>query len=386
MGHKTFFHFRRIYWRVLSKLRAVNFLYLPLWILKGREISTKETLGIIYVGSELNKNYLITLACGSYCEESYLGKKWFWQISKIRKQRGSECSLLIIEIFQPLCILFGKKNCFPIPLWVIGEVDISDSNLEIFKNKSLKSDLRRIRKHRLDFEVTNDLRQLHHFYHNMYLPYITSAHGSRAFIMNYDYLVHEFKKCDLLLTIKAKEYISGLLIHYSRKGARLWAAGIKDGNLDYVNDGGMGALYYFSYLYLKQKGYKKVNFGASRAFLTDGVLQYKRKWRQKIVDADTLSFLVKPLLSTPGLKGFFLNNPFIYTDKNKFKGAVFVTNDQLSSKEDLEKICKSYYLPGISEIFVYRFQENDGETVVTIPAEFSGTITSCSAESVLKYQ
>lgn len=374
--------FRCIFLPFKLMFRLVNVLRCDLWLIKGEEITSKQKLAIIYAGSEKNKNFLIALAFDAYYKENYIGKIWLWAIFKTVKKKYPECSLMVTEVPNVFRILFEKKKCFYIPCWILGEVDISVDTSSLIKNRSLKSDISRIRRNKLHLELTNELPKLHNFYYNMYLPYITKAHGNRAIIMKYDYMKKEFINCDLLLIKKEKEYIAGSLLAYTKNEARLWSLGVKDGNSDYVKDGAIGATYYFAVHHLKAKGYKRVNLGASRAFLNDGVLQYKKKWGIQIVDRSKKSFLIKPLSKTEGIKGFFLNNPFIYIDKKGFNGAIFVETDQSFSKTDFEQIYKDYYLPGISKLFIYQFGEGNSRMREIVPPEFSDRMTICSAESV----
>jgi len=378
--HKTPFYLRLIFWPIEKVFWFVNVLKLNLWIITGEEISSKQELAIIYAGIEENKHLMIKLAFNNSYRENYLGKIWLWKIPQKVKEKGHDCSLIITEIPWSFRLLFAKKKCFYIPCWIDGEVDTSSP----IKSDSLKTDMRRIRKNKLQFEVTNALNQLHNFYYNMHLPYVTTTFGKGASIFNYDYIKSEFGKRgrynDLLLIKKEEEYIAGILLGYTKNGIYLHDIGVKDGKFDYVKEGVLGALNYFPIIYSKEKGYKRVNFGLSRAFLKDGVLQFKKKRGMQIVDTSKKYFLIKILSKTAGVKGFFLNNPFIYMDKEKFNGAIFMGNDQSLSQEDFKRIYKDYYIKGISKLFIYRFGKIDSKMQKTVPVEFSDKITICSAE------
>ena len=336
------------------------------WIITGEEIANKQQLAIIYTGSKERKNYLIQLAFGSSYRENYVGKTW----------------LMVTEVPKVFRILFERKKCFYIPCWISGEVDISVDIYSFTKNRSLKSDMCRIRKNKLQFELTNDLPQFHNFYYNMYLPYITRAHGSRAVIMKYAYMEKEFRNCTLLLIKKEKAYIAGILLVYGKNSVRLWTLGVRDGSFDYVKDGAIGALFYFAVHYLQEKGYERVHFGLSRAFLKDGVLKYKNKWNQKIIGTAGMGFLMKPLLRTTGVKGFLLNNPFLFMDKKRLNGAIFVEIDEPLSEKDFGKIYKDYSLTGMNKLYVYRFGDGNSKVQENVPPEFFNRITVCSAESL----
>jgi hypothetical protein len=217
----------------------------------------------------------------------------------------------------------------------------------------------------------------------MYIPYITKVFGKKSEIESYAFMKREFRKGgNLLLVKKEKEYIAGILHRYKKNRTKLLILGIKDGDSNYIKDGAIGALYYFSFCYSVEKGYTKIHFGGSRPFLKDGVLRYKKKWNQKIFDEGRMGFLIKPLSITEGLKGFFLNNPLIYEDKTDLNGAIFVAGDQSFSKEDFENIYKDYYVRGLTKLVIYKFGVTDRRMQSLVPQEFADRIIMRSAESI----
>ena len=149
-------------------VRLFNILRLNLWIITGNEISSGRELAILYAGHELGRNYLIKLAFGSSYRENYIGKKWLWKIPEIAKEDNKGCSLIVTEVPDRLRTLFERMSCMYIPFWIFGNVNISP---HIIKD-SVKTDIRRIRKNKLHYEVTNKLSELHDFYYNMYIPII----------------------------------------------------------------------------------------------------------------------------------------------------------------------------------------------------------------------
>ena len=387
------------YHKILSCLRWIfspfrrigtlfNILKPNVWIISGDEISSREKLVIIYAGREKDKNFLVKLAFDEAFEEKYMGKVWLWKIHEIAKGDSYDCSLMIVEVPRFFRSLLGKRNCFYIPSWVTGGIDISVDNPSLFKqrNTSLKSDLSKIRRNKLRFEVTKDLSRLHDFYCNMYRPYVNKAHGDSAVEMSYEYVKSKFTRSDLindLLLIKqGDEYRAGVLLSSRGDWARLWFLGVKDGNLNYVRDGAIGALFYFSIQYLSENNVTRIDFGASRPFLKDGVLRFKRKWNQRISREKRMVFLFKPLSLTGGVKGFFLNNPFIYEERTGLNGAIFVANDQSLSKSDFTRIYKDFYLNGLSKLVIYQFGRTDREMLTIVPSELSEKITVRSAESI----
>ena len=256
-------------------------------------------------------------------------------------------------------------------------MDINCSAPSSSKNSSLDSDIRRIRSNNLTCELSNEERDCHMFYHHMYVPYISKTHRNEAVLISYANMSSKFKKCDLLFIKKDGECIAGILLAYSKRGARLWALGIKDGNRDYVHNGAIGALFYYSIEYLRGRGHRNVNLGASRPFLNDGILQFKNKWTPKSFKAGNWGFLIETSSENPAARNFLLSNPFVFMDGTRFNGALFVNSSELSSPDNWERIHRKYYLSGMHKLIVYAFSDGVNTRLKDVPKRFSDEITVC---------
>ncbi len=378
---------RWFFWPVRLAVKLIDISRLDLWVLSGEEITSHQELSIVYAGTKINKNYFTKMAYDNSFSENYLGRVWIWKIFKVVKEKGHNCSLMVVAVDRPLCTLFRKRACFDIPFWVTNLTDISGDSSLITKNKSIKSTINKIRKNNLFFEITQDRSQFDNFYYNMYRPYVTQRHGDGAIITEYDYVNNEFRNGELLLIKKENEYeyVAGALLVYKKKQPRPVYLGVKDGNFDYVKEGAVGAIFYFAICRFKEKGYEQVDFGGSRAFLKDGVLRYKRRWGvSQIASRHGGIFFVEPLTNTPGLKAFFINNPFIFMDKSKISGAVFVDSAHSFSQKELEKTSKKYYFNGMSKLSIYQFGENSARTQKILSLQSSDRIILHSAERLFK--
>jgi len=387
---------KAIYWKMPAPLRwplfpvkiiikLMGIVRPDMWIMTGNETSSGRELGVIYAGLEINKNYIRMLTFGDSFREQHLGRKWLWAAHKLHDKQGHDCSLLVVETPHCSARLSMRLNYLYIPGWVTGEIDIAKEHSPIFRsrNKSLQSDIRRIKKNNLHFELTRNLLQLHNFYHTMYVPYTTRSHGDRSKIMTYGYIKAEFKKrglfTDLMLIKEGEECIAGILFRCAKDQAKLSTLGVKDGNQDYVEHGAVGAVFYFAIQYLLDKGFTKIDLGGSRAFLKDGVLRYKRKWHQKVSSKKGHAFLLRVLSQTPGLRGFLQNNPFIYKNAAGLEGAVFVDGDRPLARQDFEDIHKRFYVEGLSKLVIYQFSDG-AEAAGPVPAEFAGKMIIAPAE------
>jgi len=378
---------RWLFWPVKLAFRFINICRFDLWILSGEEITSHQKLSIVYAGMEVHRNYFTKIAYDNSFSENYLGRVWIWKIFKVVKEKGYACSLMVVAVHIPLCTLFRNRTYFDIPFWVSSLTNISVDSCLLTKSKSVKADIRKIKNNKLSFMITRDRSQFDNFYYNMYRPYIAWRHGDAAIIVEHDYMKNWFKNSELLLIKKENEYIAGVLLVYEKKHGRLVYMGVKDGNFDYVEDGAVGAIFYFAIRRFREKGYKQAHFGGARAFLKDGVLGFKRRRGASQISCSSRSggiFFVEPLTNTPGLEGFPINNPFIFLDKGKINGAVFVNSDYSFSQQTLKKMYKNYYFDGMFRLLIYQFGENSYEIEKILPLEFSEKIRLCSAERLFE--
>ena len=343
------FSYLKNLYRILLELITPN-----AWILEGNERSTNKPLKILYIGSKRDKYYMTSTIFNNTCNEAYLGRKSFLKLCYILHKNKYRCSLIIIEGTFIDRYLYRSIKDFFIPFWVDS---ITDLPLTITKS-SAKYDMRKIRKNNLEYIVTSDTEMLHDFYYNMHRAMIRARYQIGAYEETYDDIIEKMEKAcwDLLLIKKKNVFLSGVIIERSGRIPKLWKNGIRD--INYWKDGAMAATYVFSSNYLWKKGYKKVSLGLIRSFLNDGLLQYKRKWNITLKVASKRGYILKPLIISDGVKAFFLNNPFIYIEKNKLYGAVFINEDEDYYEENYREFQKKYHIKGLSELNVFIIREN----------------------------
>ncbi|KPK99054.1 MAG: hypothetical protein AMJ95_01165 [Omnitrophica WOR_2 bacterium SM23_72] len=356
------------------------------WLLKGKEQKSQEDLTVLYAGSKYGKNYFCKIIYNRHYQESFLGKKWFWDLFRLNIRVNNNCSLIILESFYFFYKLFQKDNDFVIPSWVSTIIDTSCIQPRFLKNKSLKNDIRRINKNRLSFQLTHESFQFNNFYYNIYKPYIEKVHKDNAIIDDYYYMKKKFNNNYILALIKKENtFIGGNLISCNGKQGKIWHIGVKDGNIDYVKKGVVQAMFYFSSIWLKDRGCKSINLGLCRPFLNDGVLRFKKKWSPAISYKKWLEkiFLFKFIDNTPGLQNFLINNPFIFIKNNSLTGAIFIANGSALSKQNLNRIYKFYYFNGLAKLYLYQFQRDINKQLI-IPDYFFDKIKFCSTEDLFK--
>lgn len=339
--------------RLREKLRKLR---LHVWLLEGKEKHSGSELAILYAGHLLNKNYIAHLAFGDNYHESHLGKAWIWSVAGIARS-NPVVALVVTETEENYFKRFGRRDDFYIPCWIDGEIEFSRFNDLMKHSENIKSDLRKIRKKDYRYEISRDQDKFDLFYHAMYRPYILKAHGNRAALMSYEAMMSKAGITELLLIKRGNDYIAGENLLYEDKGVRAWSLGVIDGGNKHVKDGVIGALYYYKINYLSNRGYDRYNAGASRAFLKDGVLQYKRKWGLRLMQPRPGGWWLRYDPLVPGANAFMQENPFIISKGGALHGCVFQSAGGLADRDELSAVRAKYDISGLEDLSMHEVQD-----------------------------
>jgi hypothetical protein len=269
-----------------------------IWIVSGEEQSSHLPLSVcIYVATNENRVYLQNLIFGSSFEARFAGRTWLWNVFKKTPKDAGDCSVIIADVHERHLKLAGARAGVVIPTWVRGYVDLPRGR-EVMNRDSVKDIQRRIRRLGYEYEVTRDLKSFEYFHQNMYLPYSKGRYGDGAVMMTKEVIRADFDKGELILIKKQGEYISGVLLTYDGEIAKMPYLGVRDGSWELVSEGAISSGYEFALQHLESIGCRKLILGQSRPFLKDGVLQFKKKYGHKIMEADIHKFLTKIVWDT----------------------------------------------------------------------------------------
>ncbi len=330
--------------------RFARCLRLDMWSVKGQERTSCLPLSAVVALPREEKTHLLGLMFTGPNQERHLGRVWSWRIRKVAQEAGGH-SLVVTTVEKPQYNLKTRQGWLVIPNWVRGDIKVPFERKP--RSTAIQSDLKKIRDHKLEFEITRDPRHIEDFYREMHVPYMANVYGDAAFIEPYEDLQSELQQCELLLVKKDGECISGVLIAFSDGGARLWLLGVRNGDRGYLKMGAIAAIYHFGLGYLHERGYSNVDLGWSRPFLKDGALRYKKKLGMQITDAHGKGMALQVLSLDEATRSFLQNNPFIVQDEHGLGGAVFVDEEAAITEEDLQRLEKDYLQPGLGRIVLY---------------------------------
>jgi hypothetical protein len=213
----------------------------------------------------------------------------------------------------------------------------------------------------------------------MYLPYIEQVYGDRAFLMSYQEMQAAIARCELFLVTQDGEDIAGgILVYDGTDLVHGWSLGVKDGDHRWVRQGALAAFEHLQTGYLLEKGFARLHRGGSRPFLKDGALCFKKNRGMTITDRTTQSFIVLPRHDCDGVHAFLQENPFIYEDGGRLKGAIFESGTTLSA-DDAARLFHELYVPGLDGLTLFRLRESDaGDLAVCTTGRIDSSGTLCA--------
>ena len=340
--------------RVVRYLRARLDIYRPnVWVLEGTERWSGECLKVVVTGQLEHRNFLANLVFGGPWAEITRRRMWLWNIFRLANRRGTDYGLVMVDTAVPSCRAYEKYGWFLVPAWIRTEVDLMTAAEQIKRSTSIKSDLSKIRKNRFEFEIRTGEDEFEHFYHETYIPYARNVYGDMAFLDTYEDMKNKVGICEFLVITQDTGQIAEQMLLYEDGGIRAYALGIKGANREYVKQGALAAVYYFSILYATRKGHKKLHLGGARPFVKDGVLQYKKKWGARIVGNTSRWFVFKVVHESVATRAFLAKNPFVYESDGKLVGAVFIDDGTFCSNEEVKRIERDYHDLGLGSVRIF---------------------------------
>ncbi|RLF50558.1 MAG: hypothetical protein DRN24_06345, partial [Thermoplasmata archaeon] len=294
----------------------------PIYIVTGKKKNNHVTSKILYIGDNSSLEYLNEIIFSGETKKQFIDEILIWSFQKKIKKLSPSVDAIFIKTDRFFSNFLEKKGFIVVPEWIemVMEKNLSS---DVFLNrvkKSARDDIRKVRNYKYTYEISTDIKDFENFYHDIYLPFIIQRQKKKIIPEAVDY--HEirsiFERGQLLLVKKQDEIISGSIIHTFGKTAFFTYAGVKT-KPDYLKKAAGSALYYFFIRWAMKQGFDTLKFGGARAFLKDGLFQYKRKWGLKCkVSNDMFGvFAFKACENkTQWVNDFIEKNPVICFEKN----------------------------------------------------------------------
>jgi hypothetical protein len=178
--------------------------------------------------------------------------------------------------------------------------------------KYFKWMLKKARDEQFACEMIRDPAWFDRFYDEMYYPYALSKFGEQAIVHVREKVRKAFFQGAVAIVRRGEDAIAGEVVLNDGKTLAIRHFGAAQNSRDAFRDGAAFALDYFVVELAHSKGYEYVDFGHSRAFLSDGILRYKLNWHMEVRDDDDAIgvFAIATPGSTPAATEFLAANPF----------------------------------------------------------------------------
>jgi hypothetical protein len=334
---------------------------LPLLRMTGPERHSGQSLTLLCGMQRQNNSFLLGLAFAGLPTEQFGGKADLKSVLQTSGAWGTDASLLLLNADEPRPEWAGGRGWFFIPGWVNGEIALPLPD-HVAKSEKVKADLRRIRRQQFEVELTRGAPAHREYYRTMHLPFVRRAHGEAAMFDPLAELRPLYTPHELLLLRRRDDRapVAGALLLHERGVPRLSTFGVRAGDPALVRDGAICALYHFCLAHLTARKFTRVHTGRSRPFLRDGVLNYKRKWGNRITGSFwhwfAPGFALKILALTPATKSFLQHNPFICETAGELHGVVFTDAVRPLTHATVAQLAKEFFYPGLDKLVVYCFQ------------------------------
>ncbi len=308
-------------------------------------------LRVLYIGRHPKNSYIMQSTALDDQEVEEKGKVFLWDVRRLTRDCNG-IDLIIFETNRVLASRAQRDGYFVIPDWVRFFMRVPDSMEEYLKNtRGIRSDLRMVRRHKYTCEVSHDPGELTLFYNDMYVPYISRRFSRLSYIHDNSFLKRLLKTGAILFVKSQNEYAAGQFLIFSDQ--TLWAKwlGIKDGNEKYLKKAVIGAINYFAIQWAIDKKFKNIDFGLCRAFLSDGVFRYKRKWGMTLANnnMNTRFSGLKVCSLTKGVRHFLKRNAFIFCRNGELEGLVCF-DEESGSRKDLLDLYRRNHTEGLKTL------------------------------------
>ena len=304
-------------------MKALVRLWLPVFILRETESLEDKPFVLAYAGySSPQRKYMAQRLFGRKAfKTKYLKTRFFWQLMSRRRRMNLKADVLIAEVSFLTIGFFLKREGYVIPEFVDMKIHIRDP-IAILKKRmgSDFSDVERlIRKYHWKYSVTRDMKAYHDFFFEMHLPYIKLRYPERAIIPTYHQFQEACRSAFLLHLHRDDSPVAGILVVLDKDRIALNRLGIKGANIDYLKQGAIGAMYYFSILECQKMGYNELWLGGTYPFLNDGLTKYKIRMNGEFILNYEKSRNHLWILSSDSesARQFFGRNPFVCVGRDR---------------------------------------------------------------------
>ena len=318
----------------------------PVVLLRGPTIQSGQIGTLLVAGHDPWIGYLPGRFFLGEPQRELVGNVSLRKLPALLDRLRESADLTIVRADQLSAKKIFGQDYLAVPEWIDMRLTVPGNLDELVRsNRSIREDMRLVRKHQLQSLVTEGDERFDEFYDSMYVPFSRARHGAMAIIKGRQELRRFIRKGGILWVMRGNQPLAGVLYERKNDILNLLAIGMATGELPLKKRGIMAALYYYSIQHARQVGFAEVNFRAARPSLHDGLLRYKRKWGNALFDNPNSYYdlLVRWNSVNDVVKNFFSHTGLIFRDEGRLS-AIHADESQSLRSLWIEGLHRLYFL------------------------------------------
>jgi hypothetical protein len=284
-----------------------------------------------------------------------VGSLPLWRVSATLQRLGASVDLVIAYVDRLSARLFFRSNYLRVPESVGSWLAVPDDLNKLKRtNRSVKADLRRIRREQFTFTVSHAEEDCETFYHTMYVPYLRKRHGELAVIRSLPQVRCIFRRGGVFWVLCEGQRIAGQLFSQRDGVLSCVGMGMADGDPSLLRKGAIAATYFFSLQYAQSQGLTRIDLGGSPPALSDGLLRYKRKWGARLTAKpqtpyDYLLWWRRP---TEQIIALLAHRQLIFRKAGQWAAVTALDPGCVATPELVHKLHRSLSMPGLRRLVI----------------------------------
>lgn len=353
------------YGDTIETLGAVGKVRVVVKVLRGQMPGSNDTVTMLYVGRLLNYSHFVKKY---FAQTEVLFSKTATLLTyrKAMKDAENDVDVVFVDIGWPYNNRINANGTYlELPDWICMTVPLQDTwddTVQNFRKTMRKNIGRLIRKNNYRCSRTNDLATVKSFYKTFYVPFITSRHADETHLTSRS-LIEDRALAGTILQVEGDDGVVAAGVYFPVGDTlRLLVTGMPEDYLDNPPVAAMQALYYFSLKYAHEEGLKAVNFMGTRAFPTNGLFQFKRKWGAHAEDSFSIDSILFRPNNTQAAAKFCERFPMI-SRKGEALQLVLSTTAKTFDEAECAKLLSDHHCGGIDHVKVVQITDEPTEDV-----------------------
>ena len=353
-------------WRVLEhgppgteRALALAQRYLGAWLrlrIPVVRLATPDGLAsVVVAGDRPSIAYLVRHFAGDELRREPIATTPLIALPRVLARLERDADLVIARVERPAARwLFGRTH-LRVPEAVGAELVLpQDPATRQRVGRSQGNNIRRIRAAGLAWTVSRSRADFDLFYRQMYLPFARRRFGEDAYLRNPQRLRRAFRRGFVLWVESGTQRLAGAL--FRRKGDVLYwvATGVADGDLDLAERGALSALYLFAVEAAQREGASRLDLGASRPSLRDGVLVHKKRWGGRLVARDDVhhDLCLRWRIFDERVARFLERAPLVFRDGDGLSALTALPSAGDATAERVRDLWRELRVPGLRRLVV----------------------------------